>query len=234
MVNKDDRKYASEIERRKRPLKDVDAVERARFIKAAFWIAPASIVFFMMVMAAASEIWGMSPAMALLVGLVLGLAGPWLAYWFVYRYLIGGTASVIGRLYFSHDSSPRPPTSWRAQALAARGSHAEAVQALEEEAALYPDDPGPCLRAAALCLQELDDPETAVRFFLRAREAADTTPETDAYISIRLASIHEAQGESERERAEMQRLLRLHPDSPHSAAARSRLAALKRPPAEET
>ena len=234
MESKGERKYASEIERRKRPLKDVDAVERAHFIKAALWLAPASIVFFIAVTAAAIYKWGLSPGKALVVGLLLGLGAPWLSYGLLNRYFIGGIASLLGKLYYSHESTPRPPTSWRAQALSARGSHAEALLALEEDAALYPDDPGPSLRAAALCIQELDDREAAIRFYHRARKAAGTAPETDTYISIRLADIYEALGEPEQVKAEMQRILRLHPDSPHSAAARSRLAALQRPPAEET
>jgi tetratricopeptide (TPR) repeat protein len=214
-------------------LKDVDAVERARLVKAGVWLAPASLVFFGMLTAAASRIWGFGPLGALLVGLFLGLLGPWIAYGLIYKYVIGGTATLLGRLYYSDESTPQAPTSWRAQALSARGSHAEALKALEEEAAEYPDDPGPCMRAAALCLQELDDPESAVRFFLQARRAQATTPETDAYISVRLADVYESLGEAGQAMTEMSRLLKLHPDSQHAPGARARLAALKRAQAGE-
>ncbi|NIR43814.1 MAG: tetratricopeptide repeat protein [Gemmatimonadetes bacterium] len=221
------KKYASEIERRRRPLKDVDAEDRAQFIRAAVWLAPVSLVFFMFVTAAATDIWGMGPGMALLVGLILGLAGPWLAYGLVYRYVIGGTANLLGKLYYSSEATPQPPTSWRAQALSVRGSHAEALQALQEEVAQYPDDPGPCLKAAAFCWQELDEPEAAIAFYERARKLPGIAAETDQYITIRLADIYESLGRRGPAMRELRRLLDRHPDSHYSAGARTRLAGLK-------
>ncbi len=68
MDSRGERKYASGIERRKRPLKDVDAVGRARFINAAVWLVPVSIVFFLAVTYAAENKWGLSSGKALLVG----------------------------------------------------------------------------------------------------------------------------------------------------------------------
>lgn len=209
-------------------LKDVDAVERVYFLKAAVFLAPVSLLFFFLMTTAASRIWGMGPGQALLFGFFFGLLGSWIVYGLVYKYVIGGTASLLGRLYYSDESTPQAPTSWRAQALSVRGSHTEALQALEADAAEYPDDPGPCFRAAALCLQELNDPESAIRFFLQARAAKGTAPETDAYISVRLADLYEMLGEPSQAMKEMGRLLQLHPDSQHAPGARARLAALKR------
>jgi tetratricopeptide (TPR) repeat protein len=228
MQNGEPPKKASEPERPTRRLKDVDAVERTRFLWAAAWLAPVSLIFFFFITLAADQLGGMGLGKALVFGLFLGLLGPWIAYGLFYKYVIGGTGSLLGRLYHSGDSTPRAPTSWRAQALSVRGLHSEALQAFEEEAAEYPDDPGPCLKAAALCLQELDDPESAIRFFLRAREAAGTTAETDVYISVRLADIYEAVGAPDKGALELKRILQRHPDSQHAQGARTRLAAFRR------
>lgn len=228
MIDEPKKKYASEIERRRRPLKDVDATERAMFLKAAAWLAPASLVFFLFVTAAAREIWGLSPGASLLAGLLLGLGGPWLAYGLLFKYMIGGTAGFIGKLYYSSESTPQPPTSWRAQALSVRGSHAEALEALQEEVALYPDDPGPCLKAAALCLQELNEPEAAIAFFERARGLPGITAENDEYITMRLADVHQSLGQAERTMKELRRLLQRHPGSRYAGGARARLAEMKR------
>ena len=39
------KKYASELEGRRRPLKNVDAAARAWFIRAAFWLVPVGLFF---------------------------------------------------------------------------------------------------------------------------------------------------------------------------------------------
>jgi tetratricopeptide (TPR) repeat protein len=228
VIDEPKKKYASEIERRRRPLKDVDAGDRAQFYKAAVWLAPASLIFFIGVTGAARQIWGLGPGASLLVGLILGLGGPWLAYGLFFKYVIGGTASLLGSLYYSNKATPQPPTSWRAQALSVRGSHAEALEALQEEVALYPDDPGPCLKAAALCLQELDEPEAAIAFFERARGLKGITAENDQYITMRLAAVYESLGQSGAAMKELRRLLDRNPDSRYANGARSRLAELKR------
>ena len=234
MRNRKRRKKAGELERSTRRLKDVDAAEWAGFFRAAAWLGPVSLLLFIFTTAAASQLGGASPIKALVFGLAVGLLGPWIVYGLLYRYLIGGAASLLGRLYYSSESTLRGTTAWRAETLSARGSHREALEEFEREATEHPDDAGPCLRAAALCLQELDDPESAVRFFLRAREAAGTTAETDAYISWRLADIYEALGTSSEGALELKRLLRLHPDSQHAQGARARLAELRRRQAGES
>ncbi len=146
----------------------------------------------------------------------------------MFKYLIGGTATFLGNLYYSSEATPQPPTSWRAQALSVRGSHAEALEALQEEVAEYPDDPGPCLKAAALCLQELNEPEAAIAFYERARGLPGIAAETEQYITIRLADIYESLDRRGPAMKELRRLLDRHPDSKYAGGARTRLAALKR------
>jgi tetratricopeptide (TPR) repeat protein len=215
------------IEGSDKPLKDVDATARAHLVKALAWLLPACVAFFLGVTFVALSK-GAGVAQALLLGLFLGLLGPLLVYAFLFRFVIGGTANYLGRLYGGGSSgSPTPPNYWRAQALSVRGSHREALEALEVEALADPGDPGPCLRAAALCVEELDDPESAVEWYKRARSAQRITTQTDAYVSIRLVDLYETRGEAGRAMVASRRQLERHPDSPYAQSARSRLNILK-------
>ncbi|UCC73829.1 MAG: hypothetical protein JSV86_04515 [Gemmatimonadota bacterium] len=231
MTEPQPKKYASEIERRRKPLKDVDSFARARALKALVWLVPAgtalglALSFFFLHR-------GDDPLTAAARGFGIGLGAMLLFYGLVYFLVIGGTANLLGRIYFPSSSAPQPPTSWRGQALFSRGSHSEALEAFEEDAARYPDEPGPCLRAAALCLEEMGDPEAAISWYLRARKAGGLAPETDQYISVRLADICESIGEDGRAMVELRRLLERHPDSQYAPGARSRLTALKARQAE--
>jgi len=210
-----------------KPLKDVDATERAYWFKALAWLVPASIAFFLGVTFVALSK-GAGVAQALLLGLFLGLLGPLLVYAVLLRFVIGGTANYLGRLYGGGTTgTPTPPSYWRAQALSVRGSHREALAALEGEALADPGDPGPCLRAAALCIEELDDPEAALEWYRRARGAAQITAEADAYVSIRMVDLYETRDEVGRAMVELRRLLELHPNSQYAQSARSRLRTLK-------
>jgi tetratricopeptide (TPR) repeat protein len=226
------KKYASELEQWRRPLKDVDAAARAWFLRAALWLAPTGMLFGLLIGAVLADR-GMPESKAYLMGLLFGFGGLCLVYGFVYYVVIGGTASVLGKIYFSSAPPIDQPKSWRGQALAVHGSHAEALKAFEEEVARYPHDPGPCLRAAAVCLEEMDDPEKAIAWYLRARQAASITRETDEYTCVRIADICESIGDDSRAMVEMRRLLERHPGSDYAAAARSRLAILKTRQAEE-
>ncbi len=233
-MEKKAKNYDIEIERRRGPLKDVDAVERAYFVKAFGFLFPVSVLFFLLVTLAAVKIGGLGLLQALLFGLLLGLGGPLIVYGIFYFSVAGGATVLFSRLYGGGATGrPRPPTSWRGQALSVRGSQAEALKAFEEHAARYPNDPGPCLRAAALCIEELDDPEAAVAWYQRARAAQNVTPETDAYVLARLADVYEAIGEEARAMVELRRLLQLHQESPYAKGARKRLAGLKAARAEK-
>lgn len=221
-------KYASELERWRRPLKDVDTVARAQFFRAAVILVPVGLFFSLVIGSLLAR-----RGMPFPLGLLIGLGGISLVYGFIYFVFIGGTASFLGKIYFSSAPPLEAPQSWRGQALAVRGSHADALEAFEAEAALYPNDPGPCLRAAALCLEELDDPEKAIAWYLRARKAEGLPRETDEYLCVRIADIAESIGDDSRARVELRRLLERHPDSQYAAAARGRLAILKARQAEE-
>jgi len=223
-----EKKYPSELTRWHRPLKDVDTVARAHLFKAAVYLVPVGLFFSLVIGSLLAR-----RGMPFWLGLLIGLGGISLVYGFIYFVVIGGTASFLGKLYFSSDPPVEAPQSWRGEALAVRGSHADALEAFEAEAALYPNDPGPCLRAAALCLKELGDPEGAIAWYVRARKAEGLPRETDEYLCVRIADISESIGDRSRAMVELRRLLERHPGSQYAAAARSRLAALKARQAEE-
>ncbi|MEE9132337.1 MAG: hypothetical protein V3U13_02135 [Gemmatimonadota bacterium] len=226
-MDKERPELGSPLEGRRKLLRDVDSTARARLFSVLVWLVPVSFFFFVAItFASVSAGTGLVPA--LLLGVLLGIGAPFLFYGLLYYFVIGGTASFLGRLYGGGSSgSPTPPTYWRAQALSARGSHAEALEALEVEVAQDPGDPGPCLRAAALCIKELGDPEAAAGWYKRARSAERITPETDVYVSMRLADLYESAGEEGRVIVELRRLLERHPGSQYAATARSRLAVLR-------
>jgi hypothetical protein len=219
-------KYASLIEKRRKPLKDIDGIARARFIKAAVWLIPMGVLMFLFITFAAVEISGLSLARAMILGLLLGLCGPFAVYTSIQLAVVRPAVFFINKLY-GVTGATQLSTSWRGQALAAHGSFEEAMDAFEAEVARYPNDPGPCLRAAAVCIEERDDPEAAVSWFHRARNARGLTPETDAYISVRLADLYETMGEHAPALVELRRLLQMHQNSPYAKTARNRLAELK-------
>ncbi|MGD2153166.1 MAG: hypothetical protein PVG79_07830 [Gemmatimonadales bacterium] len=223
-----EKKYPSELTRWHRPLKDVDTVARAHLFRAAVYLVPVGLFFSLVIGSLLAR-----RGMPFWLGLLIGLGGIALVYGFIYFVFIGGTASFLGKVYFSSDPPVEGPQSWRGEALAVRGSHADALEAFEAEAALYPNDPGLCLRAAALCLEELNDPEKAIAWYLRARKVQGLPEETDEYLCVRIADICESIGDESRAMVELRRLLERHPGSQYAAAARGRLAALKVRQAEE-
>ncbi len=217
----------AEKQRKGKPLKDVDATARAQLVKALAWLVPACVAFFFGVTFAAASA-GAGVVQAILIGIALGLLAPLLTYAVLFRFVIGGTASYLGRLYGGGSTgTPTPPSYWRAQALAVRGSPGEALEALEAEACSDPGDPGPCLRAATLCIEQLDDPQGALKWYKRARAAERITAQTDAYVSIRLVDLYETTGETGRAVVELRRLLERHPESQYAQSARARLRDLK-------
>lgn len=215
------------IEDRRKPLKDLDAVERAYFLKAATWLVAPLLVFSVLVVFG-SLAKGFSLLASLFFGIATGLGGAAFSYLVVYRGAIGGTAALFGRLYgVGSTGTPRPKTYWRAQALAVRGAHARALDSLELEALDDPGDPGPCLRAAALCAGELDDLEAAIEWYRRARGAKRIDAQTDAYVLTRLVELYETVGEGGRAIVELRRLINQHPESDYAEYARRRLERLR-------
>ncbi len=225
-------RYASAIEKRRKPLKDSDLASRAFLLKALGWLLFPAIGF------SAALIYyfvksGFNPLLALILGVAIGAGGPTLVFGIYYFVVVSRTVSLFGRIYFGGDTgTPPPDTFWRAQALTARGSHAEALNTYEEAVARDPSDPTPYLRAAALCSEELGDLESAANWYRRLTKMEGITLDMAAYASTRLADVYESLGAEGREMVELRRMLTIHPESQHAQRARARLAALKAGQAE--
>ncbi len=217
------------LEDRKKPLRDVDATERAHLIKAAAWLAAPLLVIPAMVAVYANAAKGLSPFVSVLLGAATSLGGALFFYVIVYKFGIGGTTALFGRLYGGSGSTgtPTPKSYWRAQALSVRGDNAQALDSLELEALDDPGDPRPFLRAAAICTGELNDSKSAIEWYRRAQRAERIDPETHTYVSTRLVELYESMGEDGRAMVELRRLISLHPESKYADHARRHLTAIK-------
>jgi hypothetical protein len=212
-----------------KPLKDVDSAERAQLIHALAWLLPALVVLGVFTAFAASAILGLGLFLSLLVGLSVILIGFSFFYVIMYKGVIGGTASLLGSIYGGAGSpAQRRPAYSRAQALASRGACDDALAVLEADIFEDPGDAGPYLAAAAICIDNLGDRQRGADFYRRALAAERLNAETGAYICVRLAQLHEAEGDTGRESVELRRLLERYPESLYCAQARRRLKELKR------
>ncbi|UCF21024.1 MAG: tetratricopeptide repeat protein [Gemmatimonadota bacterium] len=201
-----------------RPLKDVDATERARMIHASAWLLPALLV----IGAFAARIAGW------VAGVLVVLGGAFFFYGVLYAGVIGGAAGFLGSLYGgSRQPVESQPAYSRARALARRGQHDDALKVLEGEVALDPGNPGPYLAAAAIAWEEMGDRELAASWYRRARGAERITDEIGAYLCVRLADIYETDGETRRAASELRRLIESYPGSRYVGHAGKRLQELK-------
>jgi hypothetical protein len=215
------------IEDRRRSLTDIDAPERTYLLKAAAWLfTPLVVLSFFVFYASLAK--GLSLPLALLAGIGTGVGGAAFFYFVMYHGAIGGTTSLLGRLYAGGGGTPRRKTFWEADAALARGEPKVALAALELEVLEDPGDPDPCLRAAIICARDMNDPPAGIEWLLRARAAERIDDESAAYVSLRLAQLYEASGEAGNAMVELRRLLSEHAESKYSEGARRRLAELKR------
>jgi tetratricopeptide (TPR) repeat protein len=208
-----------------KPLKDVDSAELAQLIRALAWFLPPLLILGACAIYAGRHLLGLSPFQSFLAGLAVVLIGFSFFYVIIYKGVIGGTASFLGSIYGGASTpAQRQPAYSRAQALASRGAYDDAFAVLEADIYQDPGDPGPYLAAAAICLEDVGDRERAAEWYRRALAAERINAETGAYVCIRLAQIHEAEGETGRACVELRRLLECYPESRYCEQARRRLS----------
>lgn len=155
--------------------------------------------------------------------------------WALVSAIVGGAGRVGGTLYAPSGSGLGPPRREYslAESFAARGRWEDAVSAFQLAVAEHPDDPTPYLRVARICRDHLEDPERAERWFVKAREEADTTPGQERLVSRELVELYRKGDRPRRAAPELARLAELHPDTPEGEWAREELAEIKREIAEE-
>lgn len=209
-------------------LRDVDSVLRAQSLLPLAWFLFVAALAMPAALVGAGYL-GASPVQAILLALLFTASVAGLFYLLWYPLVIGGAVRLFGRIYGVEGEGKEGRTYWRAQALAARGAVGEAVAAYADAARRHPDDPVPCLRAAALCERELGDPSAAVKWYLRARRTGALAAGTDAHVTRRLIDLYASRPGHERQaQFECRRMLTLHGASPHASGARERLASLER------
>src|SRR5262245_7879140 len=93
------------------------------------------------------------------------LLGGVLVY-FAVQFLTGQAGNAAASVYLSSGSSTPALREYSlGDALAAQGRFEEALQEFQRCAALYPDDPEPCLRQARLLRDRLQQPHESVQAF---------------------------------------------------------------------
>ena len=149
-------------------------------------------------------------------------------YVVIFKGVTEWTGWFLGQIYGGGSNEGRRQVPYsRAHAVSLRGDHKGALAILEAAVLEDPEDPGPYLRAAMISLQEFGNYQLAVEWYSRAQRAARMDPEMCAYVSVRLADIHESHGEAGSAMVELRRLVTLYPESKYVPLARGRLEQFK-------
>lgn len=142
--------------------------------------------------------------------------------------LLEGSAALMSQIHLPSGSTARPGYS-KAEAMAARGRHDDAVELYREAAEARPEDPEPCLRIARLQRDETGELEEAARWFRRARGREGTTPELERLITEELVELYRKRMEEPRRAIpELARYVDRHGEEARGDWAREELERLKR------
>ncbi|MBI4539953.1 MAG: tetratricopeptide repeat protein [Gemmatimonadetes bacterium] len=203
-------------------LRDVDALERALWLRRVVWTTAVGALAF------GAGMYGVAMGMplALALAIMLVFAGGTL----VGVTLIPGLAArLMSKIYAPGGSStPGKREHSYPESLAARGQYEEAIHAYEAAAHEFPHDPEPCLRAGRLLRDELGRHEDAIAWFKRGRfRVADDDGRailaTQEIVDIYLHKL----GDRRRAIPELARLVEALGTSPAGCWTREQLAALK-------
>jgi tetratricopeptide (TPR) repeat protein len=172
----------------RRRLRDLDAAQRALFIRAVTWggipggVLGGFLAWFLTLGRPAPI-----PALGIFAGAVL--VGTLTTLFPILMAGAAGRAALIA-LGSSGHTPPRKKEYSFAQSLAARGLFEKAIAAYEEAVHGDPGDPEPYLRIGRIYRDELDRPDDAARWFRRARRDAGMTPGQDLFVSRELVELY--------------------------------------------
>lgn len=210
------------------PPKDVDSTARAQLAVALAWFVPTLLILGSLAVWAGRALLGLTPLQSYLAGIGIVLGGALFYYVVMFKGVFEGAGWFFGQIYGGGSTEGRRQVPYsRAHAMSLQGAHEEALAILESAVLKDPEDPGPYLRAAMISFQELGNYKLAVEWYRRAQRAARMDPEMGAYVSMRLADIHESHGEAGSAMVELRRLVTLYPESKYVPLARRRLEHFK-------
>lgn len=172
-----------------KPLRDVDAGERAQKIKLGLYAAAGGVTGFFAVPFYFSETTEAGPVLLVLAA-IFGWAGSAAAIYLLGQLLMEGSASVAGSLIFPGGSAPPVKTFSRAESLVIRGRLQEAAAAYEAAALEDPADPESRVRLARLLRDELGRPEDALPWFRHARDIAAQDRARDLSVTREIIEVY--------------------------------------------
>lgn len=172
-----------------KPLRDVDAGERAHRIRLFLYAAAGGVTGFFAVPFYVSQTTDSGPVL-----LVLSALGGWagataLIFGFGFL-LLEASASAAGTLIFPAGSAPPLRTFAKAESLVIRGQFEEAAAAYEAAALSDPSDPEAPLRLGRLLRDEIHRPEEALEWFRRARDLAASDRGRDVAVTREIVELY--------------------------------------------
>ncbi len=140
---------------------------------------------------------------------------------------VGGAAHT---LYAPSGGSMRPNRDYsRAEALAVRGHHDDAIAVYQEAIDEVPSDPEPYLRIARLLTDRMNDPENAAVWLQRALEETELRDRWEMVLVRELTALYRHRiGAPARAAPLLARIAERHEGSPDGEWAREELADVKR------
>ncbi len=216
-----------------RPLRDVDAAQRAWRIKIALWSVVAGVPVGALAGVAVALKGGVgSLGINVPIGAILGVTAIYRMTWWI----VESSGVLVSQLHNpSGASTPAKRDYSFPKSLTARGRYEEAAVAYEAETAEHPEDPEPYLQLARLYRDRLVDFEEAATWFKRARQAEEMDRGRDLVVTQELIELYTRKLHMPRRAMpELARLIDRHPHSPPAAAARLELDALRNELAHES
>jgi tetratricopeptide (TPR) repeat protein len=209
-----------------RPLRDIDAAERAELLRVAVWFGPACLVMLSMAWYFMQrEGWiphWLFPVL-LLANIPLTIAGI-----FTIHHAIGSAATGLVKTIFAVGDIAPPRTYPRQEVLIVRGEYAEAADWFRDHLRIEPDDHEARLQLAHVLEMRLGGFDEAERLYLEVRTAQ---PAASAREHMRatngLIDLYRKTGRMGRLKVELARFVDRYKGSPLAAGAARELKELK-------
>ena len=206
-------------------LRDIDAVERAQFLRVLSWVGPAGLVI-----VGGVEIFlysqGVLPLWILVVLLVID--GPLIlgVVILVHRGTGSLAADLVNTAYAGGSLLPPPPSYARQEVMIARGQYIDAADYFRDHIRVHPEDLEARLRLATLLETHLEGFDEAEQLYLEVRRShPDARREMAAYNG--LIDLYTKRGRMDRLKVELARFADRYQGTVQAEEARRKLKDLK-------